>query len=310
MTTEITTTTPSALNLMAQRCSVDPGKLHETLKNTVFKGATDHELLALVVTANTYELNPLLKEMYAFPKKGGGIAPMVGVDGWLKIANRQPNFDGMQVEVFGDGKEPTHATCEIHLKDRKHSVKITEYFDECVRPTEPWRQMPRRMLRNKAMIQSIRVAFGVGGIHDEDEAHDIASGKIRNVTPRKQSAESQPIDPFKVEDGADEIDLTPSPAPEPAAETPPVGKQKKPRLTREGTFQNIAAKEGNGKKFWVVSVEIGDKTPEFVTFSTTLSEQLYDLEIGTPIKVIVTKNADGKTYALEDYEVINGKDTE
>ena len=85
MTTEIATTThapkPSAMQLMASRCNVDPAKLHQTLKSTVFKGATDEEMLALVVTANTYQLNPLLKEMYAFPKKGGGIVPMVGVDG-------------------------------------------------------------------------------------------------------------------------------------------------------------------------------------------------------------------------------------
>ena len=198
MTTEIATTTthapkPSAMQLMASRCNVDPAKLHQTLKSTVFKGATDEEMLALVVTANTYQLNPLLKEMYAFPKKGGGIVPMVGVDGWLKIANRQDNYDGMSVEVFGDGKTPTHATCEIYLKNRAHPVKVTEYFEECRRNTDPWNQMPRRMIRNKVMIQAIRVAFGIGGIFDEDEATDIAG--TRNVTP-KPALITGIIDPF------------------------------------------------------------------------------------------------------------------
>jgi phage recombination protein Bet len=198
MTTEIATTTthapkPSAMQLMASRCNVDPAKLHQTLKSTVFKGATDEEMLALVVTANTYQLNPLLKEMYAFPKKGGGIVPMVGVDGWLKIANRQDNYDGMSVEVFGDGKTPTHATCEIYLKNRAHPVKVTEYFEECRRNTDPWNQMPRRMIRNKVMIQAIRVAFGIGGIFDEDEATDIAG--TRNVTPQPAKITGI-IDPF------------------------------------------------------------------------------------------------------------------
>ena len=186
MSNELATTQPkaSALALMAARCQVEPTKLHATLKNTVFKGATDDELLALVVTANTFQLNPLLRELYAFPKKGGGIVPLVGLDGWLKIANRQPNFDGMEVEVFGDGPKPTHAICRIHLKDRAHPVTITEYFDECKRDTDSWRQMPRRMLRNKAIIQAVRVAFGVGGIHDEDEAAEIAAApEPRNVTP-------------------------------------------------------------------------------------------------------------------------------
>lgn len=198
MTTEIATTTthapkPSAMQLMASRCNVDPAKLHQTLKNTVFKGATDEEMLALVVTANTYGLNPLVRELFAFPKKGGGIVPMVGVDGWLKIANRQENYDGMSVEVFGDGKTPTHATCEIYLKNRAHPVKVTEYFEECRRNTDPWNQMPRRMIRNKVMIQAIRVAFGIGGIFDEDEATDIAG--TRNVTP-KPATITGIIDPF------------------------------------------------------------------------------------------------------------------
>lgn len=179
----------SALSLMADRCNVDPAKLHLTLKNTVFKGSTDDELLALVVTSNIYQLNPFLKEIYAFPKKGGGIVPLVGFDGWIKIANRQPNFDGMDVDVHGDGKNPTHATCKIYLKDRSRPVEITEYFSECHRNTDPWNQMPRRMMRNKAIIQGIRVAFGVAGIHDEDEGEDIA---MRDVTPRQAPAKALP----------------------------------------------------------------------------------------------------------------------
>jgi phage recombination protein Bet len=208
MTTEITPHKPSALAVMAENINVEPAKLLQTLKATVFKGATDEELLALVVTANTYQLNPLLKELYAFPKKGGGITPMVGIDGWLKIANRQPNFDGMNADTFGEGKVPTHATCTIHLKDRAHPVVITEYFEECKRETDPWRTMPRRMLRNKSIIQAIRVAFGVGGIHDEDEARDIG-GNLRNVTPMIML--DAPINPFaKLEIAKQEIQEQPS----------------------------------------------------------------------------------------------------
>jgi phage recombination protein Bet len=219
MSTQLTTVSkPSALGLMAERCNVDPAKLHSTLKNTVFKGATDDELLALVVTANTYELNPLLKELYAFPKKGGGITPMVGIDGWLKIANRQPNYDGMEVDVYGTDKTPTHATCEIFLKDRSHSVKITEYYEECRRNTDPWTQMPRRMLRNKAIIQAIRVAFGIGGIHDEDEAEDISKATPRDVTPRpKGLPNGEVIDPFAK---AKPAKAKPEPEPEAAQVVP------------------------------------------------------------------------------------------
>lgn len=208
---------------MADRCNVDADKLHQTLKNTVFKGASDDEMLALVVIANVYELNPLLKELYAFPKKGGGITPMVGIDGWLKIANRQPNYDGMTVEVYGDDKTPTHATCEIFLKDRSHPVKITEYFEECKRPTDPWNQMPRRMIRNKVIIQTIRVAFGIGGIHDEDEAADI--GGIKETSGRVIVPNTNPYETtaIAIEDEKPKATRKPrAKAEEPAAEETPV----------------------------------------------------------------------------------------
>ena len=192
------TAKPSALSLMAERCAVDPANLVNILKNTVIKNATDDEFRAFVIICNSYELNPILKEIHAFKGKSGGITPMVGIDGWLKIANRQANFDGMEVEVYGDGKTPTHATCEIFLKDRAHSVKITEYFDECKRATDPWTQMPRRMLRNKVIIQAIRVAFGIGGIHDEDEAEDISKNAPRDVSPRQKGLPNgNVIDPFE-----------------------------------------------------------------------------------------------------------------
>jgi hypothetical protein len=61
---------PSALEAMAARLNVSAGSLTSTLKNTVFKGASDSEFVALVVVSNAYGLNPLLKEIFAFPAKG------------------------------------------------------------------------------------------------------------------------------------------------------------------------------------------------------------------------------------------------
>lgn len=174
---------PSALAVMASRFSVEPAKLLSTLKSTVFKNASDDELLALVVVANEYGLNPLTKEIYAFPAKGGGIVPVVSIDGWINRMNSNAQFDGLEFEdVFADGK-PVSTTATIWRKDRSRPVKITEYYSECKRNTEPWNQMPMRMLRHKALCQCVRVAFGFGGVYDEDEAKDIA---MRDVTPAKE----------------------------------------------------------------------------------------------------------------------------
>jgi phage recombination protein Bet len=165
---------PSALNLMAARLSVDPAKLLDTLKATVFKGANNEELLALVTVANEYGLNPFLKEIYAFPSKGGGIVPIVSVDGWNKMLIRQPDFDGIEFSFTDKEDGDPHAcTATVHVKNRTHPMKITEYFDECRRNTDPWNNMPRRMLRNRTLCQASRMAFGFSGIYHEDEAATI-----------------------------------------------------------------------------------------------------------------------------------------
>lgn len=165
---------PGALAVMANRLSVDPAKLCDTLKATVFKGASNEELLALTVVANEYDLNPFLKEIYAFPAKGGGIVPIVSVDGWNKMLIRHPSFDGIEFEMTDDQEGNPHScTATIHVKGRSHAVKITEYFSECFRSTDPWKNMPRRMLRNRTLCQASRVAFGFSGVNNEDEAASI-----------------------------------------------------------------------------------------------------------------------------------------
>jgi RecT family len=201
----------SALSLMASRLSVDPTKLLDTLKATCFKGASNEELLALVAVSNRYGLDPLCKQIYAFPSRGG-IVPVVSVDGWLALLNAQPAFDGIEF-VFDDDDEgnPYSVTAIVHRKDRSHPTKVTEYFSECFRSTEPWKQFPRRMLRHKAVKESVRVAFGIGGVHDDDEARDIA----------KNAAIAEPVPAFvktpifkRREKLATEVLVTNEPAPE------------------------------------------------------------------------------------------------
>jgi phage recombination protein Bet len=184
MSNEITTPKASALAVMASRFSVDPAKLLETLKNTAFKGASNDEMMALVIVSNEYGLNPLTKEIYAFPAKGGGIVPVVSIDGWLNIMNNHPQFDGIDYEWLHEGEKLIACTSIIHRKDRTHPTRVTEYLSECRRSTDPWK-MEHRMLRHKATIQGARVAFGFSGITDEDEARDTPP--MRDVTPATES---------------------------------------------------------------------------------------------------------------------------
>ncbi|EMB9966818.1 phage recombination protein Bet [Pseudomonas aeruginosa] len=171
------------LNKFAQRYEMGatPEEVANTLKQTCFKGqVSDAQMVALLIVADQYKLNPFTKELYAFPDKNNGIVPVVGLDGWSRIINEHPQFDGMDFEMPADGSE---YTCRIHRKDRKHPTTITEYMSECKRNTQPWQSHPKRMLRHKAMIQCARLAFGFAGIYDQDEAERIVE---RDVTPAEQ----------------------------------------------------------------------------------------------------------------------------
>lgn len=196
MSQEITTQSKpvSALAILAERLNVDTEKLMSTLKNTVFKGASNEEMMVLTVVANAYGLNPLVKELYAFPAKGGGIVPVVSIDGWIRITNDHPQMDGMETTFeHDDGGKLISCTCSIHRKDRTHPTTATEYLAECKRATDPWK-MEHRMLRHKAIIQCARIAFGFSGIHDEDEGADVAANtgrKERAITARVEA-----LDPF------------------------------------------------------------------------------------------------------------------
>lgn len=186
----------SVLVRMATRYGVDPEKMLGTLKATAFKGDVSNEqMMALLVVADQYDLNPWTKEIYAFPSRGGAIVPIVGVDGWSRIINSNPQFDGMD---FTEGELdqnsiPVWIECIIYRKDRSHPIRTKEYFKEVDRNEGPWKSHPRRMLRHKAMIQCARLAFGFVGIYDQDEGERIIEAQpLPNMGPRPDTAEVDP----------------------------------------------------------------------------------------------------------------------
>lgn len=171
---------PAMLDGMARALSVDANQLDAVLRDTVMPKASPAQVQAFMLVATKHKLNPVTKEIYAYPAKGGGIQALVGIDGWLKLANDHPAFDGMtfayEYQGEGDARRIDAVTCRIHRKDRAHPIEAVEFYDECVRPTDPWRTMPRRMLTTRAMAQAIRRAFSFSGLIDEDEGKAWVAG--------------------------------------------------------------------------------------------------------------------------------------
>jgi len=196
------------LEKIADKYSVDAAKLMGTLKATCFRSkdraASDEEMMALLIVADQYGLNPFTKEIFAFPDKQNGIVPVVGVDGWSRIINDHKSLDGLEFRYSetmttpkGGQECPTWCEVVIYRKDRTHPTIVREYLDEVYREpfvfkdgntkAGPWQTHTKRFLRHKALIQGARIAFGFAGIYDEDEAE-----RIIDITPRSEDAPPRP----------------------------------------------------------------------------------------------------------------------
>lgn len=173
----ITTPTRNALSALTEQLGMtDFCELASILKQTIMPKASDAELGAFSLVCSTYRLNPLTREVYAFPTKSGGIMPMIGIDGWLKIAHQHPDYAGM---AWTDGAEDNDRWCEctVWLKSTpEHPVTVREYLSECRQNTPVWAQRPKRMLRHRATIQAIRYALGISGVSDADDYEEQGLG--------------------------------------------------------------------------------------------------------------------------------------
>ena len=145
---------------------------------------TQADLERLLMMAERLKLDPLNNEIYAIetlsdPSKKSHIVFIVGVDGWSKIINSHPQFDGMRFieSEPGDDELPLYFECTIFRKDRKIATSVREYMYEAHTNQGAWLTHPRRMLRHKSMIQCARICFGLSGVYEPDEAQRIFSSK-------------------------------------------------------------------------------------------------------------------------------------
>lgn len=184
----------SLLERMATQYGLDAKIFQSVLLKTVFpqdKAVTMEQLAMFCGVAHNYGLNPLLREIYAFPAQNGGIVPVVGYDGWVTIIQRKKDYDGCEYEhIWEDGevgKALIGCTCKIYRKDFTRPISKTVWFNEVRRDTAQWKQKPIWMTELKALIQAARLAYGFGGIYDPDEAENILEMQAQaKVVPRHE----------------------------------------------------------------------------------------------------------------------------
>jgi len=196
---EVATTQPKNQDLMVEfgeKLGLDPQTLGHTLVQTIFpnSAATPAQVYALLLVAKRYDLDPLTKQIYAFPSKGGGITPIVGYDGMCAVANRHPEMDGVSTEWVMAGDTIIGCRATVWRKDRSHPTVVEELIAECKQDRSPvWKKHPTRMIRNRAITQAFRLAFSLTGIYLPDEAEQIrdAEYSVGDYAPEQSKASQE-----------------------------------------------------------------------------------------------------------------------
>lgn len=147
--------------------------------------------------ANKYDLDPMVKEMYAYIDHRENLTTIVGKDGFMKIARKQKGYVSLHsVAVYaGDEFEMDFAEMKV-LKHRmggqsmsaRSGNPIGAYavlrmegkpdvinwvdWNEYAGSSGPWTKQKAAMIRKCAVAVLCREAFGLSGLYDEAEILD------------------------------------------------------------------------------------------------------------------------------------------
>lgn len=216
---------PKLLTELAEQAGLDAQRYFNVIIHTVLKKkdkrtgdmilASNEEVYAFLMVCRRYGLDPILKQIHGYVGKDGQIAPIVGVDGWVKIATNHEQYgghattlvlqdpetgtlaklvenhdNGMVDIIFDPPEKPApidrmkclYSVTAFFRKDLDRWVPgEPQWYSECYRDTTPWNQMPRRQMGHKSFSQGARKSFGISGIYDEDEGREVAG---EGSTPR------------------------------------------------------------------------------------------------------------------------------
>lgn len=162
----------------------------QTIKNTVAKGATDSELQMFLHVAQTYGLDPFLKEIFYSEKLHTIITSR---DGYLKAAQRDPNFIGLQsmavcenddfeIDITdnivkhsfgkGDRGRVIGAWAICHRVGRNPVISYASY-EEYNQNTNIWNKYKSAMCCKVAESFALKRQFGISGLVTQEELGEV-----------------------------------------------------------------------------------------------------------------------------------------
>jgi|GEM_PF-6581217 len=157
-----------------------------TIKNTVARGADDNELAMFLHICKTYGLDPFLKEIFYSPEMK---SIMTSRDGYLKIAQRDPEFRGIKSAVVHENDLFTMNVAENLVEhsfgsndrgeimgawaivEREGKEPVLQYapFSEYKKNSSTWRTYPSAMISKCAEALALKRQFGISGLMTQEE---------------------------------------------------------------------------------------------------------------------------------------------
>lgn len=176
----------------------------DTITRTVAKGATKDELSMFMHLSKQYGLDPFAKDIWFIKMGSSQPVIMTSRDGYLKIANRDSDFDGLVSDVvyandkFSKTKDGVNheysvkdrgpiagAYAMVYRKSRSFPVFVFAPMRDYAKPNGTWKQYPHAMILKVAEAMALKRAFSISGLVTKEELE----GDVRFEREKQQRRE-------------------------------------------------------------------------------------------------------------------------
>jgi len=164
----------------------------QLMKDTLAKNCSDLEFELFMTLAKAYSLDPFKGQIWVVKYGTAAARVFTGRDGFLEIAHRSGQFDGMVSGSTVDVNGEITGFAKVYRKDMSHPFEVEVALEEYQRkygdsvPLEfrIWETKPRTMIQKVAESQALRKAFSAFGLYSPEEFGEAEEKPaMKNVTP-------------------------------------------------------------------------------------------------------------------------------
>lgn len=178
------------------------------VKNSLAKGVTNTELAYFLMLCKSINLNPLNKEVWCYKDHRGNVITLTGRDGYLKIAQSNPAYNGIRSSEVHENDEfemdvanatikhnPKFGTNRGKIigayaiafrKDGEPTIEWSDFdkYNKGTNKFSPWTNYPAEMIKKVSESKALKKAFGISGVSSEYDfdVNDRGVAVPRNTT--------------------------------------------------------------------------------------------------------------------------------